>query len=108
MEAKTGIFRRLAACFTDHRVEHTVPEPMAQRIFALALGYEDLNDHDTLRHDPLLTVLVDKANPTGQDRRRCEDREVVGEQEHVEPFGTDARRGRREEPNQGTAVVPVR
>jgi hypothetical protein len=38
------------------------------------LGYEDLNDHDALRHDPLLAVLVGKADPTGQDRRRREDR----------------------------------
>jgi hypothetical protein len=78
VEAKTGILRRLAACFTDHRdpelVEHTVYELLAQRVFALALGYEDLNDHDTLRHDPLLAVLVGKADPTGQDRRRREDR----------------------------------
>ena len=78
VEAKTGILRRFAACFTDHRdpelVEHTVYELLAQRVFALALGYEDLNDHDTLRHDPLLAVLVGKADPTGQDRRRREDR----------------------------------
>jgi hypothetical protein len=78
VEAKTGILRRFAACFTDHRdperVEHTVYELVAQRVFALALGYEDLNDHDTLRHDPLLAVLVGKADPTGQDRRRREDR----------------------------------
>ena len=77
VEAKTGIVRQFAACFTDHRdaerIEHTVPELMAQRIFALALGYEDLNDHDTLRHDPLLAVLVGKTDPTGQDRRRRED-----------------------------------
>ena len=78
VEAKTGILRRFAACFTDHRdperVEHTVGELIAQRVFALALGYEDLNDHDTLRHDPLLALLVGKADPTGQDRRRNEDR----------------------------------
>jgi Transposase DDE domain group 1 len=78
VEAKTGILRRFAACFTDHRdperVEHTVAELIAQRVFALALGYEDLNDHDTLRHDPLLAVLVGKADPTGQERRRREDR----------------------------------
>jgi hypothetical protein len=77
VEAKTGILRRFAACFTDHRdperVEHTVGELLAQRVFALALGYEDLNDHDALRHDPLLAVLVGKADPTGQDRRRHED-----------------------------------
>jgi hypothetical protein len=78
VEAKTGIIRRLAACFTDHRdpelVEHPVYELLAQRIFALALGYEDLNDHDTLRHDPLLAVLVGKTDPTGQDRRCPRDR----------------------------------
>jgi len=78
VEAKTDVLRRFAACFTDHRdperVEHTVGELLAQRVFALALGYEDLNDHDTLRHDPLLAVLVGKADPTGQDRRRREDR----------------------------------
>jgi hypothetical protein len=78
VEAKTGILRRFAACFTDHRdpdrLEHTVGELIAQRVFALALGYEDLNDHDTLRYDPLLALLVGKADPTGQERRRHEDR----------------------------------
>jgi hypothetical protein len=78
VEAKTGILRQFAACFTDHRdperVEHSVAELIAQRVFALALGYEDLNDHDTLRHDALLAVLVGKADPTGQERRRREDR----------------------------------
>ncbi len=78
VEARTGIIRRFAACFTDHRdperIEHSVGELLAQRIFGLALGYEDLNDHDTLRHDPLLAVLVGKADPTGQDRRCRKDR----------------------------------
>ena len=78
VEAKTGIIRRLATCFRDHRdaelVEHSVYELLAQRIFALALGYEDLNDHDTLRHDPLLAVMVGKTDPSGQDRRRPRDR----------------------------------
>jgi len=78
VEAKTGMLRRFAACFTDHRdperVEHSVGELIAQRVLALGLGYEDLNDHDTLRHDPLLAVLVGKVDPSGQDRRRREDR----------------------------------
>jgi len=78
VEAKTGILRRFADCFTDHRdldlVEHSVYELVAQRVYGLALGYEDLNDHDTLRHDPLLAVLVGKTDPTGQGRRRKQDR----------------------------------
>ena len=56
-ERATGIIRQFAACFTDHRnpdlIEHTVEQLIGQRVFALCLGYEDLNDHDDLRHDPL-------------------------------------------------------
>jgi hypothetical protein len=78
VEAKAGILQRFAACFTDHRdsdlVEHSVYELLAQRVYALALGYEDLNDHDALRYDPLLAVLVGKEDPTGADRRRQRDR----------------------------------
>jgi hypothetical protein len=78
LEAKAGIIRRFATCFDDHRdpelVEHTVYDLLAQRIFAIALGYEDLNDHDTLRHDPLLAMLVGKTDPTGQDRCNPRDR----------------------------------
>ena len=78
VEAKLAIIRRFAACFTDHRaaelIEHTVEHLAAQRVYALALGYEDLNDHDQLRHDPLMAVLVGKADPTGQDRVRERDR----------------------------------
>ena len=67
VEAKAGIIRRFAACFNDHsdpeRIEHSVGELLAQRIFALALGYEDLNDHDELRKDPTFTVLAGKLAP---------------------------------------------
>jgi hypothetical protein len=77
-ERITAIIRRFAACFTDHRypelIEHSVEELVAQRIYALALGYEDLNDHDELRNDPLLAVLVGKDDPTGQDRIRSRDK----------------------------------
>ena len=78
VEQHTGIIRQLARCFTDYRdeelSEHSVEELLRQRIFALALGYEDLNDHDQLRHDPLLATLVGKQDPTGGDRRRKRDR----------------------------------
>jgi len=78
VEEYTGIIRQLARCFTDHRdpeaIEHSVEQLLRQRIFGLALGYEDLNDHDDLRHDPLLATLVGKADPTGNDRLRQRDR----------------------------------
>jgi hypothetical protein len=101
VEAKTGILRRFAACFTDYRdperVEHSVGELVAQRVFALALGYEDLNDHDALRYDPLLGVLVGKDDPTGQGRRRREDRgkSLAGKSTlnrlELTPVGADAK-----------------
>src|ERR671921_290310 len=78
VEALTGIIRQFAACFTDHRdpdrVEHSVEHLLAQRVYALALGYEDLNDHDDLRRDPLLATVVGKDDPTGQTRQRRRDR----------------------------------
>ncbi len=78
VEQHTGIIRRLTGCFTDHRdeelIEHSVEQLLRQRIFALALGYEDLNDHDQLRYDPLLATLVGKQDPTGSDRLRKRDR----------------------------------
>ena len=65
-ERATGILRRFAGCFTDHRdparVTHSVAALVRQRVYALALGYEDLNDHDALRNDPLLAVLAEGAD----------------------------------------------
>jgi hypothetical protein len=77
VEKRTGIIRQFAACFQDHRqaerIEHGVEELVAQRVYGLALGYEDLNDHDELRRDPLLGVLAGKADPSGQSRARRRD-----------------------------------
>jgi len=77
-ERVTGIISQFADCFTDYRdpdlSEFTVKELLAQRIFALALGYEDLNDHDQLRNDPLLAVMVGKKDPTGEKRIRKRDK----------------------------------
>jgi hypothetical protein len=77
-ERLTGIIRQFAACFTDHRdpdlIEHPVEHLLAQRVYALALGYEDLNDHDDLRRDPLLATVVGKGDPTGKSRKRRRDR----------------------------------
>ena len=55
------------------RIEHRVEEWVAQRVYGRALGYEDLNDHDELRRDPLLGVLAGKADPTGESRARRRD-----------------------------------
>lgn len=61
-DTRLRLLSRLAACFTDHRapgyVEFTVEELLAQRIYGLAAGYEDLNDHDQLRFDPLFLKLL--------------------------------------------------
>lgn len=76
-ERLTGIIEKFSHYFTDHRdpnlIEHSVEELLAQRVYALALGYEDLNDHDDLRYDPLLAVLVGKQEPTGCHRIRQRD-----------------------------------
>jgi hypothetical protein len=59
-----GMMDRFAACFHDERrqdlIEHEVATLVGQRVFGIALGYEDLNDHDELRHDPLMAVLAGK------------------------------------------------
>ena len=59
-----GLIERFAGCFTDHReadlIEHTVAALVGQRVFGLALGYEDLIDHDELRHDPAMAILAGK------------------------------------------------
>ena len=59
-----GLIDRFAACFHDerqrHLIEHEVRTLVGQRVFAIALGYEDLNDHDELRHDPMMAVLAGK------------------------------------------------
>ncbi len=78
VENRFGIIKSFASCFTDHRnpelIEHSVEELVGQRIYGLALGYEDLNDHDDLRRDPLLAVTVGKRDPKGEKRVRERDK----------------------------------
>ena len=78
IDSHLGTSSRLAECFVDYRdqrfVEHHLPELVAQRLYGLTLGYEDLNDHNLLRLDPLLAVAVGKADPTGMDRSCEEDK----------------------------------
>lgn len=78
LEARTGMVRRFAACFEDYRtatqIEHPLLDLITQRVFGLALGYEDLNDHDELRRDPMLAVALNKEDVKGEHRRRAQDR----------------------------------
>lgn len=72
------ILSGFSKCFKDYRnvdkIEHTVEELVSQRVYGLALGYEDLNDHDDLRKDYLLSTLVGKKDPTGESRKLTKDK----------------------------------
>ena len=65
-DRRLNLLARLAECFIDRRdpelIRHPVHELVAQRVYALALGYEDLNDHDQLRHDPVLRLVAGKPD----------------------------------------------
>ena len=73
-DLQLGRLNRLARCFSDHRntnsLEHSVRSLLAQRVYALALGYEDLNDHDQMRSDSLLALLVGQSDLKGTGRVR--------------------------------------
>src|SRR5215469_6700576 len=83
-DRKIGLLSRVRKCFSDYRnpvfIEHELGELLAQRIYGLALGYEDLNDHEELRRDPLLALMAGK--------RKLE--EPLGGQEYLESTGTDS------------------
>src|SRR6201994_4775185 len=75
---------RVALCFHDERrpeyIEHEVATLVGQRVFGIALGYEDLNDHDELRHDPMVAILAGKLTARRKDCAGCRqvDTEPVG------------------------------
>jgi hypothetical protein len=66
-DSKMNLLARFSECFIDRRnpvlIEHSIEQMIRQRVYALALGYEDLNDHEQLRQDPLLSALAGKAQP---------------------------------------------
>jgi len=92
-----GLVDRFAACFRDARhpayVLHDVKTLVAQRVFGLALGYEDLVDHDTLRCDPILGVLLGKLERWSEMPAPLAGKSTLNRLEHAEPAG--ARPGRR-------------
>src|SRR5262245_4655230 len=77
VESRCAIVEQFSHCFDDHRdpdrIEHPVKDLIAQRVLGLALGYEDLNDHDELRFDPLLAAAIGKEDPKGTKRLRERD-----------------------------------
>ena len=80
-----GLGLIMASCFTDRRerlLEHTVETLVGQRVFALALGYEDLNDHDELRHDPLFHVLAGKLEAKRSDCAPVAGKSTLNRLEH--------------------------
>jgi len=90
---KMDLFEKAAGCFTDYRDpdrrEHEVNQLLAQRVMGLALGYEDLNDHDELREDPTWATLAGKEeDPTGEDRTQ--------EADQGKPLASKATLGRLE------------
>src|ERR1700739_2400434 len=70
-DGQIRLIERFAGCFTDHRVAdlvvHEVPSLVGQRVFGIALGYEDLIDHEQLRHDPVMAVLGGKLEAKRAD-----------------------------------------
>jgi hypothetical protein len=89
-----GLVRRLVGCFTDGRapelVEHTVETMLMQRIGGIALGYEDLVDHDELRHDPVLATLVGKLEARRADCAPLAGKSTLNRLEHA-PLRPDDR-----------------
>jgi hypothetical protein len=82
-----GLVARFAACFDDARVpaqvEHSVAAMVAQRVFGLALGYEDLVDHDQLRHDPVLATLAGKLTARRRDCAPLAGKSTLNRLEHA-------------------------
>ena len=89
-----GLFERVASCFLDHRnqdlVVHSLPAMAGQRIAGIALGYEDIDDHDDLRHDPVLGLLADSLQPRRSDCAALAGKSTLNRLEHA-PEGAPGR-----------------
>ena len=87
------LIQRLTRCFEDGRdpdaLLHTVPTLLGQRIFGIALGYEDINDHDQLRHDPVLQVLAGKLTAKRSNCAALAGKSTLNRLEHAAKVGTD-------------------
>ena len=87
------LFDRVASCFIDHRtpelVVHELPTLVGQRICGIALGYEDLNDHDQLRHDPILALLSDRLEAKRKDCAVLSGKSTLNRLEHAPSAAPD-------------------
>jgi len=81
VDINLGLTQSLALCFGDTRnqvfVEHSLTQLLRQRLYGIALGYEDLNDHQRLRLDPLLAAACEKTDPLGEDRLLLQHRGIA-------------------------------
>jgi hypothetical protein len=94
LDSKFGFIKQFAGCFVDHRsprfTVHSLEELLSQRIFGIALGYEDLNDHEDLRHDPLMAVLAGKREPDPKEGVALAGKSTLNRLE-LTPVGADKR-----------------
>jgi Transposase DDE domain group 1 len=86
-DRRIGLSQRVASCFRDgrrqDRIEHSVETLTAQRIHGITLGYEDLSDHDELRHDPALGLLSDKLKARRPDCAVLAGKSTLNRLEHA-------------------------
>jgi Transposase DDE domain group 1 len=87
-----GLIERFAACFSDGRdaarIEHAVATLVGQRVIGIALGYEDVIDHDQLRHDPVMAVLAGKLEARRADCAPLAGKSTLNRLEHA-PVGAE-------------------
>lgn len=87
------LLERFAACFGDGRsavaIEHEVRTLVSQRVIGIALGYEDLLDHDQLRHDPVLAALIGKLTPRRQRCAALAGKSTLNRMEHAPQAAAD-------------------
>ncbi len=95
---RSRLIGRLASCFTDRReaesIQHTTTTLVGQRVVGMRAGYEDLNDHDELRHDPVMAVLAGKLKARRKDCAPVAGKSTLSRLEHA--------------PEEGVAFAPPR
>jgi DDE family transposase len=93
VDRRIGLSRQVAACFSDGRnqdqIEHSLETLVAQRVHGIALGYEDLNDHDELRHDPVLGLLSGKREARRSDCAVLAGKSTLNRLEHAPESAED-------------------